>query len=155
MIAAKTPQLLILDEITNNLDLGTKDHVIQVLKEYPGAMIAVSHEKDFLQAIDVGHTYTIIDGYDDCIKWLNWPDQLPTIEDVEIDCRKHYGEFITREFIRYFIIEKDSQRYVTDTVNVCLSDGVMAACIYFVGSLGWEHVTKCTDINHVENGQIV
>ena len=62
MIAAKTPRLLILDEITNNLDLETKGHVIQVLKEYPGAMIIVSHEEDFLKAIEVDHAYTIVDG---------------------------------------------------------------------------------------------
>lgn len=52
-IAAKTPKLLILDEITNNLDLETKDHVIQVLKSYPGAMIVISHEADFLEEIGV------------------------------------------------------------------------------------------------------
>lgn len=62
MIAAKTPRLLILDEITNNLDLETKEHVIQVLKEYPGAMLIVSHEEDFLEAIDIDHAYTITDG---------------------------------------------------------------------------------------------
>ena len=62
LIAAKTPKLLILDEITNNLDLETKEHVIQVLKAYPGAMIIVSHEEDFLQAIGIDHTYTIVDG---------------------------------------------------------------------------------------------
>jgi ATPase subunit of ABC transporter with duplicated ATPase domains len=42
-IAARTPKLLILDEITNNLDLETKTHVVQALKEYPGAMIIISH----------------------------------------------------------------------------------------------------------------
>lgn len=62
VIAAKTPRLLILDEITNNLDLETKEHVIQVLKEYPGAMIIVSHKEDFLKAIDIDHTCTITDG---------------------------------------------------------------------------------------------
>lgn len=62
MIAAKTPKLLILDEITNNLDLETKEHVIQVLKEYPGAMIIVSHEENFLETIDIDHNYAIIDG---------------------------------------------------------------------------------------------
>ena len=62
MIAAKIPRLLILDEITNNLDLETKEHVIQVLKEYPGGMIVVSHEEDFLKAIDIDHVYTITDG---------------------------------------------------------------------------------------------
>lgn len=62
MIAAKTPRLLILDEITNNLDLETKEHVIQVLKAYPGAMIIISHEEDCLEAIDIDHAYTIVDG---------------------------------------------------------------------------------------------
>lgn len=61
MIAAKTPRLLILDEMTNNLDLETKEHVIQVLKKYPGAMIIVSHEEDFLEAIEVDHVCTIND----------------------------------------------------------------------------------------------
>ena len=52
-IAAKTPKLLILDEITNNLDLETKDHIVQVLKEYPGAIIAISHDADFLEEIEI------------------------------------------------------------------------------------------------------
>ena len=60
-IAAKTPKLLILDEITNNLDLETRDHVIQVLTAYPGAMIVISHDGDFLKAIDVRVFYDIED----------------------------------------------------------------------------------------------
>ena len=43
-IAAKTPKLLILDEVTNNLDLETREHMIQVLREFPGAMIIISHD---------------------------------------------------------------------------------------------------------------
>ena len=61
-IAAKTPKLLILDEITNNLDLETKDHVIQVLKSYPGAMIIISHDADFLEEIGVNHYLEIKNG---------------------------------------------------------------------------------------------
>jgi ATPase subunit of ABC transporter with duplicated ATPase domains len=53
LIAAKTPKLLILDEITNNLDLETRNHVIDILKNYPGAMMIVSHDDDFLKAIGV------------------------------------------------------------------------------------------------------
>ncbi len=59
LIAAKTPRLLILDEITNNLDLETKEHVIQVLREYPGAMIIVSHDDDFIEHIGIDFYYTI------------------------------------------------------------------------------------------------
>ncbi len=58
-IAAKTPKLLILDEITNSLDLETRDHVIQVLKNYPGVMVVISHDEDFLKAIHVSVFYGI------------------------------------------------------------------------------------------------
>jgi ATPase subunit of ABC transporter with duplicated ATPase domains len=47
-IAAHPPKLLILDEITNNIDLETQDHVAEILREYPGAMILISHDDDFL-----------------------------------------------------------------------------------------------------------
>jgi ATPase subunit of ABC transporter with duplicated ATPase domains len=58
-IAARTPKLLILDEITNNLDLETKEYVVQVLKAYPGAMIVISHEVDFLEEIEIKSYYEI------------------------------------------------------------------------------------------------
>jgi ATPase subunit of ABC transporter with duplicated ATPase domains len=60
-IAATTPKILILDEITNNLDLETKEHIIEVLKEYPGCIIAISHESDFLSAIGINEFYEIKD----------------------------------------------------------------------------------------------
>jgi len=61
-IGAKTPKLLILDEITNNLDLETRGHVIEVLKNYPGAMIVISHDADFLEEIGINHYLEINNG---------------------------------------------------------------------------------------------
>lgn len=61
-IAAITPKLLILDEMTNNLDRETCTHVIQVLKIYPGAIIIVSHDTDFLTAVKVTDEYEIKNG---------------------------------------------------------------------------------------------
>jgi ATPase subunit of ABC transporter with duplicated ATPase domains len=58
-IAAQTPQLLLIDEITNNVDVETKEHIIQVLKEYPGAMIIVSHDENFLKDIEVSNFYKL------------------------------------------------------------------------------------------------
>lgn len=58
-IAAKTPKLLILDEITNNLDLETRHHVIQVLRHYPGALIVISHDEDFLKEIGIQDFYAL------------------------------------------------------------------------------------------------
>lgn len=62
LIAAKNPRLLLLDEITNNLDLSTREHVIQVLQAYPGTMIIISHDQDFLHRIHIDYTYTTISG---------------------------------------------------------------------------------------------
>lgn len=57
----------------------------------------------------------MMDGYEDYVKWLNWPAKPPTIEEVEIECRKHHADFITKSFIRYLIIEKKSQKVVGRT----------------------------------------
>lgn len=54
----------------------------------------------------------ILDGYEDYIKWLNWSKCVPTVEQVEEECRKHHAEFILRDFIRYIIIEKSSNTVV-------------------------------------------
>jgi ATPase subunit of ABC transporter with duplicated ATPase domains len=52
-IAAIGPCLLLLDEITNNLDMETCEHIISVLKYYPGCLMVISHDTFFLNAIDV------------------------------------------------------------------------------------------------------
>lgn len=61
-LACRVPRLLILDEITNNLDLRAKEHVQQVLLAYPGALLIVSHEPDFLRAAGVQEAYLLADG---------------------------------------------------------------------------------------------
>jgi ATPase subunit of ABC transporter with duplicated ATPase domains len=58
-IALQTPRLLLIDEITNNMDLETKQHVIQVLREYPGAMVIISHDLAFLEEINITHYYPL------------------------------------------------------------------------------------------------
>ncbi|MDR0823442.1 MAG: ATP-binding cassette domain-containing protein [Endomicrobium sp.] len=58
-IAAKTPKLLLLDEITNNIDLETKTHTQQILSQYPGAMLIISHENTFLEKIGIKDCFEI------------------------------------------------------------------------------------------------
>ena len=43
--------LLVLDEPTNHLDMQSKDTLKQALKNYDGAMIIVSHDRDFLDGL--------------------------------------------------------------------------------------------------------
>ncbi len=58
-IALQRPKLMILDEVTNNIDLTTKNHITQILKTYTGTLLIISHEADFLRAIDVSESYNM------------------------------------------------------------------------------------------------
>jgi RimJ/RimL family protein N-acetyltransferase len=54
----------------------------------------------------------IQDGYSDYVKWLNWPKALPTPQMVEQECRKHHADFILSEFIRYLIMERETDEII-------------------------------------------
>jgi len=68
IIGACTPALLILDEVTNNVDRETRQHIIEVLKAYPGALIVISHDHDFLTEIGITTWYEISRG---CLQLTN------------------------------------------------------------------------------------
>ncbi|MGX5722685.1 ABC-F family ATP-binding cassette domain-containing protein [Shinella zoogloeoides] len=50
---ASPPPLLILDEPTNHLDIDSIEAVEAGLRSYDGALLVVSHDEPFLQAIDI------------------------------------------------------------------------------------------------------
>jgi ATPase subunit of ABC transporter with duplicated ATPase domains len=53
LMSAAPPQLLILDEPTNHLDLDSVAAVEAALRAYDGAILVVSHDPDFLDAIGI------------------------------------------------------------------------------------------------------
>ncbi len=53
MLTVSPVDLLILDEPTNNLDIETIDAIIEILSEYKGGLIVISHDMDFLDRLQI------------------------------------------------------------------------------------------------------
>ncbi|MFF3495387.1 ABC-F family ATP-binding cassette domain-containing protein [Streptomyces sp. NPDC002795] len=53
MLAEPAPQLLMLDEPTNNLDLASVAQLTSALESYEGALIVASHDLPFLESIGI------------------------------------------------------------------------------------------------------
>ena len=60
--ASPAPQLLLLDEPTNNLDLDSVAQLESALTAYRGALLVVSHDERFLDAIGVQRWLRLSDG---------------------------------------------------------------------------------------------
>lgn len=87
---SKTANLLVLDEPTNDLDVETLELLEDILTEYTGTLLLVSHDRAFLNNIvssviafeGRGNVIEYVGGYDDWIrqggKWTQ-ADELPAV----------------------------------------------------------------------------
>ena len=64
---AKASNLIVLDEPTNDLDLETLDLLEEMLGDYPGTVIVVSHDRDFLDRVASSVVMSEGDG-----KWVEY-----------------------------------------------------------------------------------
>ena len=64
---ARPSNLLVLDEPTNDLDLETLDLLQERLAEYPGTVLLVSHDRDFLDRVVTSVIATEGDG-----RWIEY-----------------------------------------------------------------------------------
>ncbi|MBT2382433.1 ABC-F family ATP-binding cassette domain-containing protein [Streptomyces sp. ISL-11] len=74
MLAEPAPQLLMLDEPTNNLDMASVRRLITALESYEGALIVASHDLRFLESLGV-------------TRWLRLAGELrdTTVEEVRAE----------------------------------------------------------------------
>ncbi|OGY58857.1 MAG: hypothetical protein A3F24_02490 [Candidatus Colwellbacteria bacterium RIFCSPHIGHO2_12_FULL_44_17] len=60
VLSGKTPpQLLVLDEPTNNLDLNSIEQIESILLNYKGALVVISHDTEFLKNVGVGEAISL------------------------------------------------------------------------------------------------
>lgn len=57
--SSPAPRLLLLDEPTNNLDRQSVAELVEAIRCFRGALIAVSHDGDFLRSVGAGRTWTM------------------------------------------------------------------------------------------------
>lgn len=56
MVSANTPDMLILDEPTNNIDIHNIEILTSTVKDYGGTLLAVSHDEYFLEQVGIQDT---------------------------------------------------------------------------------------------------
>lgn len=61
MLTMAPIDLLILDEPTNNLDIETIEQIQELLQEYRGGLIVISHDRNFVQELGIQRFYSIKD----------------------------------------------------------------------------------------------
>ena len=51
MVSAQAPDVFIVDEPTNNIDILSMEILTETLKDYQGTLLVVSHDNYFVQQI--------------------------------------------------------------------------------------------------------
>ena len=60
VLGGEPPELILLDEPTNHLDLEAVEALEQALSDFSGAILAVSHDDAFLDALSLDRSLTLV-----------------------------------------------------------------------------------------------
>ena len=85
---ARPANLLVLDEPTNDLDIDTLELLEQLLQDYSGTVLIVSHDRTFLDNVVTqsivfegdGKLTEIVGGYGDWLAWKRLQAQTPVVK---------------------------------------------------------------------------
>lgn len=58
-ICEKSPDILFMDEPTNNIDIQSMDILTKTLSDYQGTLVVVSHDETFLSRLNINRTITL------------------------------------------------------------------------------------------------
>ena len=58
-ICEKSPDILFMDEPTNNIDIQSMDILSRTLSDYKGTLVVVSHDETFLRQLNINKTITL------------------------------------------------------------------------------------------------
>ena len=58
-IGSQSPDIIILDEPTNNLDIQNIEILTAAINEYQGTLLVVSHDEMFLEQVDIERNITL------------------------------------------------------------------------------------------------
>ena len=59
LFADPAPQLLVLDEPTNNIDLASAEQLVAALDDYRGALLIVTHDEHLSRDLRVERTWNV------------------------------------------------------------------------------------------------
>ena len=92
---AKPSNVLVLDEPTNDLDIETLDLLEELLMEYPGTVLLVSHDRTFLNNVVTsslvfegeGRVNEYVGGYDDWLRQRGRKEEAPVRKEEKKELR--------------------------------------------------------------------
>ena len=115
------PNFLILDEPTNHMDIVGKEHLENILTEYEGTIIFVSHDRYFVQKIadqllvfdDDGVTYYPY-GYDEYLKTIQNKEQ------IQLEQPKKEEKKVVKEEIKVntYNVKKDLNKIENEIIKL-------------------------------------
>lgn len=103
-IAAQQPDILILDEPSNHLDMETSEALLVALKEFQGAVVIVSHDLAFLEELNP-EVWEIVHGQLKCIghgctaltKYINAALKEPESDVKEVHTKRDPTKYISMD----------------------------------------------------------
>lgn len=112
--------LLVMDEPTNDLDIDTIDLLLEILHDYPGTLIIVSHDRSFLDKLvtntlvfgENGNIINVIGGYTDYLNYYH-PDRQIDISNNKTKSNKKAHEQ-TNQIVKANKLSYKYQRMLSD-----------------------------------------